>query len=111
MTFSSSLQPMTSRVYTRLNSKVRSTKYTVFYDVLILWQWSFLVCLFIFELGSLLCGVATSSKMLIVGRAVAGIGGSGLMNGALTILNSCVPSQKQPGKCQWSMYVINSENC
>ena len=50
----------------------------------------------IFELGSLLCGVATSSNMLIVGRAVAGIGAAGLMNGALTIVAACVPMANRP---------------
>lgn len=34
--------------------------------------------------------------MLIVGRAVAGIGGSGLVNGALTIISACVPLNKSP---------------
>lgn len=34
--------------------------------------------------------------MLIVGRAVAGIGASGLMNGALTIVAACVPLVKRP---------------
>lgn len=51
----------------------------------------------VFELGSLLCGVAQSSKMFIVGRAVAGMGGSGLMNGGLTILSACVPIEKRAG--------------
>jgi MFS family permease len=36
--------------------------------------------------------------MLIIGRAVAGLGGSGLMNGGLTILSTCVPLQKRPRK-------------
>jgi MFS family permease len=62
-------------------------------------QTSFLVFLFVFEFGSLLCGVANSSTLLIVGRAVAGLGGSGLLNGGLTILNSCVPAHRQPGMC------------
>jgi len=34
--------------------------------------------------------------MLIVGRAVAGMGGSGLINGALTILAACLPLAKRP---------------
>lgn len=34
--------------------------------------------------------------MLIVGRAVAGIGGAGLTNGALTIISCCVPLHKRP---------------
>ncbi|KAL9639043.1 MAG: hypothetical protein Q9164_001178 [Protoblastenia rupestris] len=58
--------------------------------------WTFLVFFAIFEVGSLLCGVATSSKMLIVGRAVAGIGTSGIQNGAFTIIAECVPMPKRP---------------
>lgn len=59
-------------------------------------KWTFLTFLFIFELGSLVCGVAQSSKMLIVGRAIAGMGGSGIINGALTILASSLPLHKRP---------------
>lgn len=55
---------------------------------------AFIFFIGLFEIGSLLCGVAKSSKMLIVGRAVAGMGGSGLMNGALTILSACIPLEK-----------------
>ncbi len=49
----------------------------------------------LFEFGSLLSAVATSSKMFIVGRAVAGMGGSGVVNGGLTIIAKCVPMQKR----------------
>jgi MFS family permease len=59
-------------------------------------QWSFLALFFIFEVGSLICGVAQSSTMLIIGRAVAGIGSSGIQNGALTIIASAVPIHKRP---------------
>lgn len=52
----------------------------------------------VFELGSLLCGAAQSSKMLIVGRAVAGLGGAGIQNGALTIISAAVPLHKRAGK-------------
>ena len=34
--------------------------------------------------------------MLIVGRAVAGLGSSGLINGAFTIIAACVPLAKRP---------------
>lgn len=51
----------------------------------------------IFELGSLICGVSVSSKMFIVGRAVAGIGTAGILNGAFTIIAGCVPMPKRPG--------------
>jgi MFS family permease len=46
---------------------------------------SFLVSIFIFELGSLICGVAQNSTTLIVGRAIAGLGGSGIAPGVYTI--------------------------
>ncbi|KAI0886808.1 major facilitator superfamily domain-containing protein [Annulohypoxylon maeteangense] len=76
---SSTLQPLGGKIYSKLNSK-----------------WSFLVYLILFEIGSVVCGAAKSSAMLIGGRAIAGAGGSGLLNGALIILNSCVPPYRQP---------------
>ena len=49
-------------------------------------KWSFLVAIFFFELGSLLCGVAPNTEALIVGRAIAGLGGAGIASGCYTIL-------------------------
>ncbi|KAL1801711.1 hypothetical protein ACET3X_002053 [Alternaria dauci] len=46
---------------------------------------SFLVAIFIFELGSLICGVAQNSMTLIVGRAISGLGASGIAPGVYTI--------------------------
>ena len=46
----------------------------------------FLLAIFIFELGSLICGVAPSSKVLIVGRAMAGLGAAGIGSGAFTLI-------------------------
>lgn len=57
----------------------------------------YLVFLGIFELGSVICGASQSSKMLIVGRAISGMGGSGLLNGAYTIVSASVPIHKAPG--------------
>ena len=36
--------------------------------------------------------------MLIVGRAVAGFGAAGIINGAITIISSCAPLEKRPGE-------------
>ncbi|KAI1314094.1 major facilitator superfamily domain-containing protein [Xylaria venustula] len=58
------------------------------------WAWLFFFALF--ELGSALCGAAQSSKMLIVGRAIAGAGSSGVISGAFTIISACVPVEKRP---------------
>ncbi|UZP41492.1 hypothetical protein NXS19_009308 [Fusarium pseudograminearum] len=59
-------------------------------------RWIFLSLFFVFELGNLICGVAQSSTMLIIGRAISGIGSSGIQNGALTIIASAVPIHKRP---------------
>ncbi|KAH8803437.1 major facilitator superfamily domain-containing protein [Xylogone sp. PMI_703] len=60
-------------------------------------KWTFLGFFAIFELGSLLCAVATSSKMLIVGRAIAGAGGSGIVSGIMTIIAHVIPLEKRAG--------------
>ena len=56
---------------------------------------TFLVALVIFELGSLLATVAPSSKVLVLARAVSGVGVSGLISGAFTILTQSVPLRKR----------------
>src|SRR3954471_23741493 len=45
-----------------------------------------MVFFLIFELGSAISGAATSSAMLIIGRAIAGAGAAGLMSGVLSII-------------------------
>lgn len=52
-------------------------------------KWVFLAALFIFEVGSIVCAVAPSSVVLIVGRAISGVGAAGLMSGALIVSLSC----------------------
>lgn len=49
-----------------------------------------------FELGSLICALAKSSVMLVIGRAVAGMGSSGLINGSLTIIAVAAHPSKRP---------------
>ncbi|OHW95297.1 major facilitator superfamily transporter [Colletotrichum incanum] len=46
----------------------------------------FIVAVVIFGIGSLLCGVAVSSRMLIAGRAIAGMGAAGVTGGCYTIV-------------------------
>ncbi|GAB1314464.1 Efflux pump antibiotic resistance protein [Madurella fahalii] len=57
---------------------------------------SFLVAIFIFELGSLICGVAPNSTSLIVGRAIAGVGAAGIGSGAYTIVAFTAEPKKRP---------------
>lgn len=56
---------------------------------------SYLVYLFVFELGSLVCAVTPSSHGLIAGRVVAGLGASGLFAGGFTIIATIIPLRKR----------------
>jgi MFS family permease len=51
-----------------------------------------------FELGSLICATAVSSLMLIIGRAIAGIGGAGLFSGGLVMIAQSVALRQRPRK-------------
>lgn len=44
-------------------------------------KWLILTFIFLFEVGSAVCGSAPSLNALIVGRAIAGIGGAGMYLG------------------------------
>jgi MFS family permease len=56
---------------------------------------NYLIYLSIFELGSLLCGLAPSSRALIAGRAIAGFGASGVFAGGFVILTTIIPLHKR----------------
>lgn len=58
-------------------------------------KWMFLLGLATFEIGSLICGLAPSSAVLILGRCIAGIGGANVDTGAIVILMYVVPVPKQ----------------
>ncbi|KAJ2895335.1 putative efflux pump antibiotic resistance protein [Zalerion maritima] len=59
-------------------------------------KWIFLIAISLFELGSLVCGVAPNSVALILGRAIAGVGSAGIFSGALIILAHSVPLASRP---------------
>jgi MFS family permease len=46
----------------------------------------FITSIILFEVGSALCGAAPSMNALIVGRVVAGVGGSGVYIGFVSFL-------------------------
>ncbi|KAF1849628.1 MFS general substrate transporter [Cucurbitaria berberidis CBS 394.84] len=56
----------------------------------------FLSGIFLFEAGSAICGAAQNSLMLIVGRAIAGLGSSGIFTGAILIMLNTVPLHRRP---------------
>ncbi|KAK2023930.1 MFS general substrate transporter [Colletotrichum zoysiae] len=57
---------------------------------------TFLVSISIFELGSLLCGAAPASSILIIGRAITGVGGAGIGSGCYTLIGFAVQPSKRP---------------
>ena len=67
-------------------------KLYTFYSI----KWAYLAALFIFELGSLICGVAPTSTALIVGHAIAGVGSGGVGSGAFLLVAHTVPSRQRP---------------
>lgn len=73
-------------------------------------KWMYLGCIVFFEVGSVICAAAPNSLVLIIGRAVAGVGGAGLFVGALVILAYTVPLERRPmfAGCIGSMYGISS---
>lgn len=73
------IQPLSGRIYTEFGMK-----------------WTFLCFFAVFEIGSAVCGAATSSTMLIIGRAIAGLGSAGLLNGGYSIIHASAPLEKQP---------------
>jgi MFS family permease len=56
---------------------------------------NYLIYLFVFEIGSLVCALAPSSRALIAGRAVAGFGASGVFAGGFVILTTIIPLHKR----------------
>jgi MFS family permease len=47
-------------------------------------KWLYLFASVLFEVGSALCGAAPTMNAMIVGRAIAGLGASGIYVGSLT---------------------------
>lgn len=75
----SAFQLFIGRVYTFYNPKV-----------------VYISCVAIFELGSLICGVAPNSTTFIVGRALAGLGSAGIFSGAIILIVYLIPLEKRP---------------
>ncbi|KAK2745275.1 hypothetical protein FQN57_003970 [Myotisia sp. PD_48] len=56
----------------------------------------YIASIIIFEAGSALCGAAPNMNALIVGRVIAGVGGSGMYLGVLTYFSVFVTERRQP---------------
>jgi MFS family permease len=81
-----------SYLLTTCTTQLLYGKFYAFYSI----KWVYLFALLIFEIGSLICGVAPNSTTLIVGRAIAGIGAAGIFSGAILIVANTVPLRKRP---------------
>ena len=56
---------------------------------------TFVASVFIFEIGSIICAAAPSSKAFILGRAVAGVGQAAMLAGAMTVIGFRIPLDKR----------------
>ncbi|KAI1656968.1 MFS general substrate transporter [Daldinia decipiens] len=72
-------QPVFGRVFTLFNIK-----------------WSYLLSMFVFEIGSIISGFAPSSATLIIGRAISGFGSAGILTGSFVIVATAVPLNVRP---------------
>lgn len=59
-------------------------------------KWLYIFHVLLFEVGSALCGGANTMNALIVGRAIAGVGGCGMYVGCLTYLSITTSMQERP---------------
>jgi MFS family permease len=59
-------------------------------------RWNYGVAMLLFMVGSAICGASPNSPVLIVGRAVSGLGSSGLLVGAFSLVPFLAPPAKRP---------------
>lgn len=92
------MQPLAGKLYTFYSSKVRTILPTIGPPQLShrCNQLVFLTFLAIFEVGSVVCGTARSSAILIIGRVIAGLGAAGIIGGSNIIMAAIVPLPKFP---------------
>lgn len=59
-------------------------------------KWVYIFNIFLFEIGSAICGAAPTIEALIIGRIIAGVGGSGMYSGTLTYVSVLCDQQEKP---------------
>ncbi|RAH42806.1 putative MFS drug efflux transporter [Aspergillus brunneoviolaceus CBS 621.78] len=59
-------------------------------------KWIYVLCVGIFEVGSAVCGAAPNMDCLIVGRAIAGLGGGGMYLGVMMMLSIFTTLTERP---------------
>ncbi|KAH6603892.1 hypothetical protein Trco_007338 [Trichoderma cornu-damae] len=68
-------------------------------------KWAFVVSVVLFEAGSALCGAAPGMSALIVGRVIAGAGGSGVFMGSLNYFAALTTPKER------SIYITGTGFC
>jgi MFS family permease len=59
-------------------------------------KWLYIFHVAIFEIGSAICGASPSMNVMIVGRAITGLGGSGLYVGCMTLIAGTTTMAERP---------------
>lgn len=59
-------------------------------------KWVYVLCVVVFEIGSAVCGAAPSMNALIIGRALAGLGGGGMYLGVMMMLSLFTTPLERP---------------
>lgn len=59
-------------------------------------KWVFMAAVTLFEVGSLVCGVAPNMNVLIFGRALSGVGAAGIFGSCIAIIAEIAPLEKRP---------------
>ena len=59
-------------------------------------KYLYIISIALFQIGSALCGAAPNMDVLIVGRAICGIGGAGAYVGVMTLLSVMTTDQERP---------------
>jgi MFS family permease len=59
-------------------------------------KYLYLIAITVFELGSLICGVSPNINVLIFGRAVQGVGASGIFISVLTVIGQVTRLEDRP---------------
>lgn len=59
-------------------------------------KWVFITAVALFEIGSLIWGVAPSIDLVIFGRAIGGIGTAGIHGSCLSLVAEICPLEKRP---------------
>ncbi|KAH7319616.1 major facilitator superfamily domain-containing protein [Stachybotrys elegans] len=59
-------------------------------------KWIFIGCFILFEVGSALCGAAPNMNAMIVGRVIAGVGGSGMYCGGIVYISVMTNIKERP---------------